>query len=253
MKSSDPLRIGILCTDQVRAELQPVHKDYPEMFRQSLHAIEPRLDIVSFDVRASVPEAVDCDAYLITGSRHSVYDNLPWIAELVDFLQQVLAARRKLIGICFGHQLMAHFFGGEVAPGPQGWGVGVHAAQVCSVRPWMQAGYVGDLSKEVRMLVSHQDQVKKLPHGAEVFLSSDFCPVSGFTIGHQVITVQGHPEFTPGYADALMQRRRQMMGESAFQSGQATLDDAVDAEVVVGWILNFLQHDEDDLDAEQTE
>ena len=127
--SRDPApSICILRTDSVLEQFQPEHGDYPDMFTALLQDVDPELEISAVDVRLGSPVQVEHDAYLITGSRHSVYDELVWIQPLVSFLQRVLAADKKVIGICFGHQLMAHYFGGEVTPAQGGWAVGAHTS-----------------------------------------------------------------------------------------------------------------------------
>ncbi|MEM9621876.1 MAG: GMP synthase [Pseudomonadota bacterium] len=236
-----PLRLGILRTDKVRASLSGRHGDYPAMFRHILQAVDDNLEIVDFDVQEAVPEYIDCDVYLITGSRHSVYDNLPWISPLVDFLQDVLRARKKIIGICFGHQLMAHYFGGRVGKSDRGWGVGVLSSQVTRPAEWMTDadGRSPEPATPIQLLYSHQDQVLELPPQAQVFLSSAFCPIGGYTLGDQVIAVQGHPEFSPAYAGDLMAQREALIGAEVFAEGMASLQLPVDAERVVGWLLQF--------------
>ena len=125
------LRIGILQTDSVLEKFQPKFGDYPLMFERVLQssarlpdAAEIRVECINYSVQQSMPATLECDAYLITGSRDSVYDDMPWIVELVNFVERAMAAGKKIIGICFGHQLMAHFFGGRVAPAEErlgGW------------------------------------------------------------------------------------------------------------------------------------
>lgn len=237
------MRLGILCADRVVPELSAVYGGYPQMFRRILLAVDKTLDIVDFDVTDKVPEVVDCDVYLITGSKHSVYEPLPWVENLVAFLGSVLAQNKIVIGICFGHQLMAHYFGGRVAKAPQGWGVGTHCSEVVADCGWMTGPVAGPKLEHITLLCSHQDQVVSLPADAQVFLASPFCPVGGFVLGEQIITVQGHPEFSTGYAAGLMQRRRQAMGEDVYQKGMASLGQPTDAQALVGWLLNFARGD----------
>lgn len=244
MKSSE-LDIAILATDEVRAEYVDAHGDYPDMFRLLLEKAaadrpEPvRLTLTTYDARLSeFPEPDAHPAYLITGSRLSVYDDEPWIGVLAEFLEEVLRAGGKVIGICFGHQLMAHFFGGRTEPAEQGWGVGVQENRTVGHEPWM-----GERGDRLNLLASHKDQVSQMPDGAKLIATSDFCPVGGFVIGDKVLTLQGHPEFEKAYSRDLMVMRREMIGEEVFELGVASLEKDTDDDVVGHWIINFVAAD----------
>ncbi len=233
--------LTILRTDSVLPQFQLAFGDYPGMFEAVLQDAAGDLGITlrieSFDAREGLPSEqlhASTDAYLITGSRHSVYDDLPWIGQLADFLGQALDDNKKIIGICFGHQLMAHFFGGRVAPADAGWGVGLHTGQVTERHAWMHTQ-----TEELALLCSHKDQVAELPDDAQVYLSSSFCPIGGFTMSDQVITVQGHPEFTKPYSEALMNYRREQLGEDTYAQGVASLGGTLDARTAMAWMLNF--------------
>ena len=228
------LHIGILQTDNVSPLLQDDHGDYPEMFQALLGAVDETLRFTHYDTQNSVPASIECDAYLITGSKFSVYDDLPWISTLVDFVIEALAAKKKILGICFGHQLMAHFFGGHVASAAAGWAVGVHTSEVVERKPWM-----GDATESIALLSSHKDQVQELPGDAAVYLTNTFCPIAGFTMGDQVITVQGHPEFNKPYARALMDIRRETLGPAVYDNGVASLTQETQELVMARWLLNF--------------
>jgi len=238
------MHIGILRTDSVLEQFQPDHGDYPAMFSAALAdpaALPPDLGGVPprFSAFAAhegeLPRPDACDAYVITGSRHSVYDELPWLPPLVAFLQAALAAERKIVGICFGHQLIAHHFGGETARAEVGWCVGVHDTRVLRPQPWMEPA-----AERFGLLSSHRDQVRRLPAGAEPFAASDRCPNAGYVIGRQVLTFQGHPEFTKPYAADLMRMRAETLGPQVFAEGMGSLERDVDSAVVARWILNFL-------------
>ena len=224
-------RLCILQTDSVLPEFQGAHGDYPDMFRRLL--ADADADIVVMDVRTGPPD-VRCDAYVITGSRHSVYEDLPWLPPFVAFLRSEIARGVPVIGICFGHQLIAHFFGGEVRAADAGWAVGVHRAEVVAEQPWMQPA-----AASFSILSSHQDQVVRLPDGAQCIASTPLCPVSGFVMGANVLGLQGHPEFEPGYARALMQHRRTLLGEQTYAAGMASLGEPIDGHLVAEWMLRF--------------
>src|SRR5262245_51439099 len=169
------MRIGILRTDSVRPEFQVEFGDYPAMFRAMLmqSADDEPIEFRDYDVQhREYPTTLDeCDAYLITGSRHSVYEDQPWIHRLADFVRDLNDAEHKLIGICFGHQLVAHALGGETRAAEQGWAVGVQDNYVLTPAEWMTP-----YRERFGLLSSHKDQVVRLPDGAEVFAATDFCP-----------------------------------------------------------------------------
>lgn len=242
-ESNTPLLIGILQTDSVRPEFRDRHGDYPDMFRALLSraAREAAAGPVAFeeyDVQhGEYPsDPGECDGYVITGSRDSVYDDLPWIARLSDYVRLLHQRRHKLIGVCFGHQLVAQALGGETLAAAGGWAVGVHDSEVMVARPWMQPS-----SGRFALLSSHQDQVTKLPQEADLLARNSFCPVAAFGIGDHILAIQGHPEFEKPYAEALLRFRRERLGEAVFEAGLASLERPTQQSLIGQWMLAFLR------------
>ncbi|NJN52462.1 MAG: GMP synthase [Gammaproteobacteria bacterium] len=235
------MKLGILKIDSVRAEFQAEFGDYPSMFESILTDAgtpDDPVEVRVYDVEhGELPKQIDeCDAYLITGSRESVYDDLPWLRALKTFVIELDRVRKPLVGICFGHQLVAHILGGETKPANVGWAVGVHEARIVERAPWMEP-----YQPSFNLLASHKDQVATLPARAELFAANGFCPYGGFTIDDHIITFQGHPEFEKGYSRALMNLRREILGEAVYASGIASLEKSVDTDVVARWIVNFIR------------
>lgn len=231
------MHLGILKVDSVRDEFQSTFGDYPDMFESLLRAADPLVRISVFDVQqGTLPPVDECDGYLITGSRDSVYDDLPWIPPLVAFMAELRERRIKLAGICFGHQLVAHFFGGKVGPADVGWAVGAHASQLVARRGWMEPAVA-----KLNLLSSHKDQVKQLPPDAEVYATNSFCPIAGFTVADHTLTIQGHPEFRKDYANALMTFRRDLLGEATYEAGIDSLTQTTHEDVMSQWLINFFR------------
>ena len=232
------MKLGILRTDTVHPEFAARFGEYPDMFMRLLGELDPSLEFCVYHVeREEYPEAIDeVDAYLITGSKFSVYDDEPWIHRLTDFVRKLHARRKKIIGICFGHQMIAHALGGEAVRSPRGWGVGLHRHRFHRRPDWLDDG-----AAEFRILVSHEDQVARVAPGTQVLAGSGFCENAVCQIGDHILTFQGHPEFDPGYAREIMQHRREIIGEDTYQTGMASLSEAPESERIGRWILAFLQ------------
>ena len=196
------MKIGILETGLLRERMVPRFDPYPVMFAEFLGLAGHGFDFETVSVvRGETASSIHaCDAWLITGSRHGVYDNLGWMPPLQDFIRELAAAELPLIGVCFGHQIIAEALGGKVVKSDKGWGVGVHRYRVERQHSWMPTH-----PRDCSLYAFHQDQVVSLPPNAEVFLSSEFCPYAGMSYGRSIITVQAHPEFGEDYEVALLE------------------------------------------------
>ncbi len=185
--------IGILQTGLAPEALGPTMGDYPDMFVRLLdgHGFTFRTYRV---VDGALPADVhDCDGWLITGSRHGVYEDHPWIAPLEDFIRKAFAAHVPVVGICFGHQIIAQAMGGRVEKFSGGWSVGP-----------TEYDFQG---KPVTLNAWHQDQVVKKPDSATVIARNDFCENAALLYDDRALTIQAHPEFSAPFLDGLMKTR----------------------------------------------
>lgn len=230
------MKIGILVADRVRAELVARHGEYSDMFAGLLAEAGPEAEYPSYDVDLGrLPERLDdCDGYVITGSRYSVYDKLGWLDEFKAFVRGLLEERRPLLAVCFGHQLVADLLGGRVEPAARGWTLGVRRTRIEDGFPWTGAG-----TDSLRLIHSHQDQVLDLPEGAELVGTNDACPVSMYRVGSHVMSCQGHPEFSRDYATELYDARREIFGDELWRQARGSLDEPTDEELLARWALDF--------------
>lgn len=236
------MKIGILETGEVAPELKALHGDYPAMFERLLGGIDPALEFVTVRVVAGEMPAspADADAWLVTGSRHGVYDGLPWIEPLKVFLRACIATGVPIVGICFGHQILAEALGGRVEKSDRGWGLGVQTYEIVDRQPWME-----DLPERFAVSAVHQDQVVALPPGATVLARSAHCPYAALAYGDpahpDALTLQPHPEFAAPFVDDLIALRTGTAFAGPLASeARATLGQPVHREAWARLIVDFL-------------
>jgi GMP synthase-like glutamine amidotransferase len=229
------MKLAILETGVPPGDLEQTFGDYPAMFSRILG---PGFAIESYDIQAGdfPPDPGDHDAYLITGSPAGVYDSLPWIAPLMDFIREAKASR--MVGICFGHQAMAEALGGHVEKSPKGWGAGLHRYSIVHREPWM------DGAQTIAVPASHQDQVIVQPPNTQVVATSAFTEFAALSwTDRAAISFQFHPEFTPAFAKALIEARHDRVTEP--DKAIASLDAPNEGEQVGKWIRKFLLENEE--------
>ncbi len=237
------MRIGILETGEVAEDLRARHGDYPAMFRSLLSAVDPGLEFATVRVVAGEMPAApgQADAWLVTGSRHGVYDALPWIEPLKEFLRACVAAHVPVVGICFGHQILAEALGGRAEKSERGWGLGVKDYDFVA-RP----GWMADAPAHFSMRAVHQDQVTALPPTATVLASSPFCEYAAIAYGDpetpDAISLQPHPEFGPEFMGELLALRAgTAFPAEVYEAARPGLDRPVASVDWAGWIVAYLR------------
>ncbi|MGE0180390.1 MAG: type 1 glutamine amidotransferase [Sphingomonas sp.] len=225
------MKLAILETGKPPADLIPAFGRYPAMFEKLLG---PDFAYTSIDLSNEPlpPDVTRFDAYLVTGSSAGVYDDHHWIAPLKTFVQAA-AGPAKLVGICFGHQIMAEALGGKVEKSAKGWGVGLQTYPIVRREEWM------DDAPAVSVPASHQDQVVLQPPGTEIVASSVFTPYAGLVWRDRpAVSFQFHPEIEPDYAAALYDSRRDRLPDA--DAAIASLAAPNDNDRVGDWIRRFL-------------
>ncbi|MEP7129725.1 MAG: type 1 glutamine amidotransferase [Sphingomicrobium sp.] len=225
------MKLAILQTGTPPGDLEAKFGNYRSMFARLLG---PEFQIETFDVEAGELPAGPAShgAYLITGSPAGVYDPLPWIAPLSDFIRA--ADTGKMVGVCFGHQIMAEALGGHVVKSEKGWGAGLQYYAVVGTEPWI------DSAAEVAVPASHQDQVVVQPPNTAIVASSAFTEFAALAWTDRLaISFQFHPEFSPAFAQALIEMRYDVVLDP--DAAIASLEAPNDNERVGGWIRRFLE------------
>jgi GMP synthase-like glutamine amidotransferase len=226
------MNVGILVTGRPPGDLAARFGDYPAMFARLLG---PGFETTAYDASAGKlparPEAHK--AYLITGSPAGVYEDHPWIEPLKAFLRAA-KGKAKLVGICFGHQIMAEAFGGRVEKSDHGWRVGLQTYHVVDRAPWMDEGATFAIP------ASHQDQIVVPPPAAQLLARGERGPFGLLAYRDQpAISFQAHPEFAPAFAKALIGQRRDALPDP--DAAIASLDAPNDRQRVGDWIRRYLE------------
>lgn len=232
------MRICVVTCAHVGEHLADVMSSYLDSFKTLL---APHLPEATFSACMAIENrfpanVLDHDAYIVGGSPHGVYEDLPWIRRAEDFVREAVAADRVLVGGCFGHQLIAKALGGKVVKSEKGWGLGVHRHPVVLREAWMVGG-----PQAPNVVVSHQDQIVDPAPGSVVLASSPFCPNAMLRIGDRVLTLQGHPEMNISIANRLIDLRREQLGEAGFSEAKASLDMPLDHDAMAVWLAGFIR------------
>lgn len=174
------------------------------------------------------------DGIVITGSPASVNDDSDWIRRLEQLVRHLHAHERPLLGICFGHQVIAKALGGSVGASPAGLRVGTITSRLSHHAPWMQPP-----QPVLTLYAAQEDHVVALPPGAEVFGGDEVCPVAFYAIGRHVFATQCHPEFYPAFMEDLLQALPGHMTAEAHARGCDQVRGPVDSALMRQWIAQF--------------
>jgi GMP synthase (glutamine-hydrolysing) len=182
--------VAILVAGQPLPEIAQRRGDYERFIRTQAGASAP-VRWVTYDVRgaAPLPGPRDADAFIMTGSSSSVTERAPWMLRAEELLRRIALARTPILGICFGHQMLAQALGGEVRRNPFGREIGT-----------VRLGRTGDsplfagLPRAFDVHQTHVDAVTRLPPGSEVLATTARDPAAAYRLGARVHAVQFHPE-----------------------------------------------------------
>lgn len=223
------MKIGILQTGQAPDVLRSELGDYPAMFERLLakgNFTFQTWHVEGMDFPASVHDA---DGWLITGSRHGVYEPHDFIAPLEQFIRDAFGAELPVAGICFGHQIMAQALGGQVGKFQGGWAVGAQ-----------EYDFEG---KALTLNAWHQDQVLTPPHGARIIAQNDFCRYAGLSYSDHAYSVQAHPEFSDSFIQGLMDTRgKGVVPEPLLEQARAAQGGPRDSDIIADQIVALFQH-----------
>jgi GMP synthase-like glutamine amidotransferase len=234
------MKLTIIQTGDVPEPLRDEFGPYPpmfvDMFERAGHSFD--YEVVRAHDGVPLPDAATLDGIIVTGSPAGVYEDHPWLDPLRAFIRAAYASATPMLGVCFGHQIMADALGGEVRKSEKGWGMGRHVYAVSDNRP----GLLGGTRPAFAIACSHQDQVIAAPPEADVFLGSDFTPNAGLLYRNgAAISLQPHPEFDDAYALALARLRRGRAPDETVARAVESMSRPSDSAELAGYLGTFLR------------
>ncbi len=198
-------RVLLLQVGHTFEELALVRGDYDLWFREGLGLDECELEVARVVDGADVPRTYDYDGVVVTGSAAMVTDREPWSEASAAFLAGAVDAGVPVLGVCYGHQLLAHALGGLVGYNPAGRNVGSTELELTSHAA--DDSLFGGARAPVFVHVSHSQSVLQLPAEAVLLARCERDPHSAFRVGERVWGVQFHPEFDAEIARAYIELR----------------------------------------------
>jgi len=252
MGSASPprLRIAVLECDKPLTNTAARFGGYGGVFEhvlsQSARLVGYPLELLSFtafDVveKMEYPPSLDeFDAVLLTGSRHNSFENPEWNVKLVEYMKQVLAQERvRVIGVCYGHQIVGRALGAPLGRNDKGW-----EASVCTMDLTSKGKELFGKS-QLSIMQMHRDVLYEYPEGVEGLGTSPVCNTQGMYARNRLLTTQGHPEFTEDIVREIVNSRAEI---GAFDDDMkvdllSRVAKAHDGVVIGGAFIKFLLED----------
>lgn len=222
------MKIAILQTGHVPDSLSEKYGSYGDMFTQLLDKSGFNFKIYSVVDNQFPASFKDYDGYVITGSRHGVYEKKCWISVLEKFIQECYQSEIPLAGFCFGHQIMAQALGGKVEKFSKGWSAG-------------NIEYKSDTGDKISVMAWHQDQIITPPKDTTTIFKSDFCEYAGLSYDKKGFSLQSHPEISSNYMKDLMKERGDILPQDIKKYVINTLDNSLSTDYIADMIIAFFK------------
>ncbi len=177
----------------------------------------------------------DYDAYMVTGSPHSVHDDLDWISQLSQLILDANHLGKRIVASCFGHQLVAKIFGGEVGNNEDGWAIGNYALNITQQYDWMQPS-----ASNTGLYHFNRERVTKLPDNAISFANTASYPYYAYTLGENILSLQGHPEQPKRAMNNFLAATPDITEEELMKATIFIDNGEPDSDIWAQWMMRFM-------------
>lgn len=212
----------IMKTGETLPEIAEVHGDFENWIESGLGYAPEEISVVAVYNDEALPEAGAISGLVITGSPALVTDCEDWSERSAAWLPEVVDRGVPVLGICYGHQLLAHALGGRVARNPLGREIGT--VEVRFDEGFAEDSLLGGLPQQISVQVSHLESVVALPAKAMHLGASSGDPNQAFVIGSNTWGVQFHPEFNAEIVRGYVRARRELLLEEGLDPDAISLE-----------------------------
>ncbi|KAI0873568.1 putative class I glutamine amidotransferase [Hypoxylon argillaceum] len=250
LNANAPIRLAILEADTPIPAIQAKYHSYGGVFTHMFEracasyshpvSLESQLALSSHDIVNDLdayPDPETIDAILITGAKYNAFDSDEWIIRLVQFTKRCLEGGRvRVIGVCFGHQIIGRALGAELGRNTRGWEVSVVEHELTD-----DGKRVFGIEK-MSIHQMHRDAVLSFPPGVVQLAKTDICANQAMYVPGRFISVQGHPEFTEDMVRELLNMRKYggIIADEIYQDGMNRVGNKQDGVAVAQAFLRFL-------------
>jgi GMP synthase (glutamine-hydrolysing) len=194
---------------------------FADWFRDAMRLQATQMRVVRVDAGEALPEPAAIAGAVITGSAAMVTERAPWSEHTAGWIRDAMDAETPLFGVCYGHQLMAHAFGGTVGWLPAGREIGTES--ITRLSPDDAHGF-RELPSSFPAQTTHRQSVLEPPSGAEVLARSQRDPHQLLRYAPNALSSQFHPEFTPDFMRAYIEVRADALREEGLDPDMLLAD-----------------------------
>ena len=233
------IKLGILQTNHDKSvDVGDAFPDDAHRFRDMFDEQDDRFSYrIYMTIGGEVPQDLDeQDAFMITGSPLSVLDHHIFTDDLMDFIRRCDAAKKPLMGACFGHQAIAVALGGKVEKSPDGYNVGIEETVYQTKRPWMTPN-----RDRLPMYVFHEDAVTELPESCDLLGSTENCKNASFAKGDHIFTTQSHPEFSNAFMSCVLRSAESAIPAQGRKAAWDSLETPEEGHIFGLWTTEFFK------------